>query len=142
MTPGSSSSSASVDPEKAINSSGFAIDAARRFTRSLLKSAITGRTLLVRSRKSSPAIQPFALVRSAALSCRRRRPEPAHRKMNNYTERLTRLASAAGTAEARVVRAFFQKPRKKAEHLRWLKAQGFKEYSAIRPILDALTQLH
>jgi len=62
--------------------------------------------------------------------------------MNNYTKRLTRLASAYGTAEARVVRAFFQKPRKKAEHLRWLKAQGFKEYSAIKPILDALTQLY
>src|SRR3954464_10154059 len=62
--------------------------------------------------------------------------------MNNYTKRLTRLASAYGTAEARVVRAFFHKPRKKEEHVHWLKAQGFKEYSAIRPILDALTQLY
>ncbi|HEY3154501.1 MAG TPA: hypothetical protein VGK65_22770, partial [Candidatus Binatia bacterium] len=41
-----------------------------------------------------------------------------------------------------MVRAFFKAPRTKKEHLRWLKAQGFKEYSAIRPILVALNALY
>src|SRR5918996_6018785 len=62
--------------------------------------------------------------------------------MNSYVKRLTRLAAAYRDAEAEVVRAFFKKPRTKKEHLHWLKAQGFKEYSAIKPIIDALTQLY
>src|SRR6266536_2555083 len=62
--------------------------------------------------------------------------------MNNYVKRLTRFASAYRDAEAKVVRAFFKTPRTKKEHLRWLKAQGFKEYSAIKPIIDALTVLY
>ncbi|MGH7794827.1 MAG: ferritin-like domain-containing protein [Candidatus Binatia bacterium] len=62
--------------------------------------------------------------------------------MNKYVKRLTRLASAYRAAEAAVVRAFFGKPRPKKDHLRWLKAQGFKEYSAIKPIIDALTALY
>ena len=62
--------------------------------------------------------------------------------MNNYVKRLTRFASAYRDAEAKVVRAFFKTPRTKKEHLRWLKAQGFKEYSAIRPILVALNALY
>ena len=33
-------------------------------------------------------------------------------------------------------------PRTKKDHLRWLNAQGFKEYSAIKPIIDALTTLY
>ena len=62
--------------------------------------------------------------------------------MNSYIHRLSRLASAYGAAEEAVVRAFFKKPRGKKDHLRWLKAQGFKEYSAIKPIIAALTALH
>jgi hypothetical protein len=60
----------------------------------------------------------------------------------NYLRRLTRLAAAFRNAEQAVVRAFFQKRRGKKDHLRWLKAQGFKEYSAIKPIIDALTVLY
>jgi len=62
--------------------------------------------------------------------------------IRNYTKRLALLASAYGAAEAAVVRAFFKKRRSKNDHLRWLKAQGFKEYSAIRPILAALNALY
>lgn len=62
--------------------------------------------------------------------------------MNSYINRLTRLASAYRTAEEAVVRAFFKKPRTKKDHQRWLKAQGFKEYSAIKPIIGALTALY
>jgi rubrerythrin len=61
---------------------------------------------------------------------------------NRLAQQLAKLASAYGTAEAEVVRAFFAVPRQKQDHLRWLKAQGFKEYSAIKPILAALTQLY
>jgi len=60
----------------------------------------------------------------------------------NYGARLTRLAAAYCGAEQAVVRAFFKKRRAKRDHLRWLKAQGFKEYSAIKPIIDALTALY
>ena len=62
--------------------------------------------------------------------------------MNRYIQRLTQLASAYRAAEEAVVRAFFKKPRTRKDHLRWLKAQGFKEYSAIQPILGALTALY
>ena len=61
---------------------------------------------------------------------------------NQLAQQLTKLASAYGAAEAEVVGAFFAVPRQKKDHLRWLKAQGFKEYSAIKPILDALAQLY
>lgn len=60
----------------------------------------------------------------------------------NYVARLTRLAAAYREAEAEVVRAFFAKPRKAKDHIRWLKAQGFKEYSAIKPLLTALSTLY
>ena len=62
--------------------------------------------------------------------------------MNHFVRQITRLASAYRAAEEEVVRAFFKKRRTKIEHLRWLKAQGFKEYSAIKPIIDALTVLY
>jgi len=62
--------------------------------------------------------------------------------MNNYIKRLAQLASAYRVAEERVVREFFKKRRSKKDHLRWLKAQGFKEYSAIKPILGALAALY
>jgi hypothetical protein len=61
---------------------------------------------------------------------------------NRLTQQLTKLASAYGAAEAVVIGAFFAVPRQKQDHLRWLKAQGFKEYSAIKPILEALTRLY
>ena len=62
--------------------------------------------------------------------------------MNTYIKRLTQLASAYRAAEEAVVRAFFKKPRTKKDHVRWLKAQGFKEYSAIKPIIGALSALY
>lgn len=62
--------------------------------------------------------------------------------MTTYIKQLTRLAKAYAGAEAEVIAAFFKKPRKPTDHLRWLKAQGFKEFSAIKPILDALAALY
>ena len=62
--------------------------------------------------------------------------------MNDYTEKLMSLARAYCAAEAKIIAAFFEKPHRPGDHLRWLKAQGFKEYSAIMPILDALTKLY
>ena len=62
--------------------------------------------------------------------------------MNTYIQRLTRLAAAYRAAEEAVVRAFFKKPRRRKDHLRWLKAQGFKEFSAIKPIITALATLY
>lgn len=62
--------------------------------------------------------------------------------MKDYVARLTRLAGAYADAERAVIAAFFKKPRQPSHHLRWLKAQGFKEYSAIKPILDALASLY
>src|ERR1043166_5930126 len=57
-------------------------------------------------------------------------------------ERLALLATAYRKAEVDVVNAFFKKPRTSRDHLRWLKAQGFKEYSAIKPLIAALAALH
>ena len=57
-------------------------------------------------------------------------------------ERLALLATAYRKAEVQVVNAFFKKPRASRDHLRWLKAQGFKEYSAIKPLITALAALH
>ena len=62
--------------------------------------------------------------------------------MPTYVKQLTRLAKAYAAAEADVIAAFFKKPRRPSEHLRWLKAQGFKEFSAIKPIIGALTALY
>lgn len=60
----------------------------------------------------------------------------------NYRRRLIRLAAAYRAAEEAIVRAFFAKRPNKQDHLRWLKAQGFKEYSAIKPLIAALTTLY
>ena len=60
--------------------------------------------------------------------------------MTDDVKQLTRLAKAYADAERDVIAAFFKKPRKRTDHLRWLKAQGFKEYSAIKPIFDALSR--
>jgi hypothetical protein len=57
-------------------------------------------------------------------------------------DRLILLAGAFRRAEVAVVRAFFAKPKPAKAHLGWLKAQGFKEYSAIKPIIGALTAFH
>jgi hypothetical protein len=62
--------------------------------------------------------------------------------MTAYAKKLARLAEAYARAERQVVAAFFKKPHKRADHLRWLKAQGFKEYSAIKPLIDALRALY
>jgi rubrerythrin len=62
--------------------------------------------------------------------------------MNTYVKRLARLARAYTAAEEAIVSAFFAKPRKKSDHLRWLRAQAFKEYSAIKPIFTAVAKLY
>lgn len=62
--------------------------------------------------------------------------------MNDYVKNLVRLAKRCRTAEARIARAYFSKKRPRASHIRWLRAQGFKEYSAIKPILSALANLY
>jgi hypothetical protein len=62
--------------------------------------------------------------------------------MNRYVRRLNRLARAYRAAEEQVVRAYFKKRRSKPDHLRWLRAQAFKEYSAIKPIFSALAKLY
>ena len=72
-TPGSSSSSASVEPEKWIISGGSAISAARKFTKLPSRSAITVPILWDRSTKSSPAMKNCAPAKIAArwFLCRR-----------------------------------------------------------------------
>jgi len=62
--------------------------------------------------------------------------------MNRNVQRLTSLARAYTDAECAIIRAFFQKPRRRHDHLRWLRAQAFKEYSAIKPIFTALAKLY
>src|SRR5262245_60480961 len=62
--------------------------------------------------------------------------------MTGYVRKLTRLARAYAAAEAAIVSTFFAKPRKRLDHLRWLRAQAFKEYSAIKPIFSALAKLY
>jgi hypothetical protein len=62
--------------------------------------------------------------------------------MNAYVRSLLRLAENYRGAEVEVVKAYFRKPRHEKSHIRWLEAQAFKEYSAIRPLLQLLTNLH
>ena len=62
--------------------------------------------------------------------------------MTDYVKRLTQLARAYTAAEAAIVSAFFAAPRKRLDHLHWLRAQAFKEYSAIKPIFSALAKLY
>lgn len=62
--------------------------------------------------------------------------------MTTYAKQLRLLARAYADAERAVIAAFFKQPRKPMDHVHWLKAQGFKEYSAIKPILDALAALY
>jgi rubrerythrin len=62
--------------------------------------------------------------------------------MNRYFSQLTKLARAYRTAEEAIVSAYFKKPRRRTDHVHWLRAQAFKEYSAIKPILTALAKLY
>ncbi len=62
--------------------------------------------------------------------------------MTRYLTTLTQLARNYAAAERAVIAAFFNKPRKRTEHFRWLRAQAFKEYSAIKPIFTALAKLY
>jgi hypothetical protein len=62
--------------------------------------------------------------------------------INRQAEQLAKLAETYRKAESEIVTAFFRKPRKSKDHVGWLKAQGFKEYSAIKPILVALMALY
>ena len=62
--------------------------------------------------------------------------------MTDYVKRLTKLAAAYRAAEEAIVSAFFAAPRKRLDHLHWLRAQAFKEYSAIKPIFSALAKLY
>ena len=62
--------------------------------------------------------------------------------MNKYATRLTRIANGYRVAEERIISAYFKKHRSKSDHLRWLKAQAFKEYSAIKPIFTAVAKLY
>jgi hypothetical protein len=62
--------------------------------------------------------------------------------MNRYVQNLHQLAAAYRAAEEAIVKAFFAKPRKRADHRRWLSAQAYKEFSAIKPIFTALARLY
>jgi hypothetical protein len=62
--------------------------------------------------------------------------------MLKYASQLAALARAYCVAEEAVVSAFFDRPRTKKDHVRWLRAQALKEYSAIKPILAVLTHLY
>jgi hypothetical protein len=62
--------------------------------------------------------------------------------MPSYLGALRRLAARYRRAEMDIVRAYFAKPRTPREHIRWLKAQAFKEHAAIRPLLTILAVYH
>ncbi len=62
--------------------------------------------------------------------------------MNPYMKSLELLAGRFRSAEAKVVKAYFAKPREEKEHVRWLKAQAFKEHSAIKPLLQTLAKTY
>ncbi len=62
--------------------------------------------------------------------------------MNPYMKSLELLAGRFRSAEAKVVKAYFAKPRAEQEHVRWLKAQAFKEHSAIKPLLQTLVKTY
>ena len=62
--------------------------------------------------------------------------------MSRYVTKLAQLARAYTEAECAVIAAFFRKRPKPRDHLRWLRAQAFKEFSAIKPIFTALAKLY
>jgi len=59
-----------------------------------------------------------------------------------YMGSLEKLAGRFRSAEAKVVKAYFRKPRTKKDHIYWLRAQAFKEYSAIKPLLVTLAKTY
>ncbi len=59
-----------------------------------------------------------------------------------YLDAIRRLADRYRRAEKEIVRNYFKKRRSRDEHLRWLKAQAFKEHAAIRPLLEILGVYH
>jgi hypothetical protein len=61
---------------------------------------------------------------------------------NSYAKKLIRIAHAYRDAEAYIISAFLKKAPSSKDHLPWLRAQAFKEYSAIKPILSALGKLY
>jgi rubrerythrin len=62
--------------------------------------------------------------------------------VNRYVKQLRQLASAYRAAETEVIAAFFRRRHSKQDHLRWLSAQAYKEYSAIKPIFTTLARLY
>lgn len=62
--------------------------------------------------------------------------------MNSYVKRLIQLAESFRAAEAQIVAVYFKRRRTKKDHRLWLRAQAFKEYSAIKPIFSALSKLY
>lgn len=62
--------------------------------------------------------------------------------MNYYLKQLIQLAENYRAAEAQIIACYFKRRRTKENDLRWLRAQAFKEYSAIKPIFTALAKLY
>lgn len=62
--------------------------------------------------------------------------------MEPYIQSLRGMAESYRRAEAEIVRAYFDKPRSKKEHVHWLQAQAFKEYAAIKPLLKILASFY
>lgn len=62
--------------------------------------------------------------------------------MMDYGKALERLAEGYGKAEREVVATYFAAPHTPEDHVPWLKAQAFKEYSAIQPLVHALDKLY
>jgi rubrerythrin len=62
--------------------------------------------------------------------------------MIDRVKTLSQLARDYAAAERAVIAAFFRQRPKRTDHLRWLRAQAFKEYSAIKPIFTALAELY
>jgi hypothetical protein len=62
--------------------------------------------------------------------------------VNLYVKQLRRLAGRYSAAETEVIAAFFRKRHRKQDHFRWLSAQAYKEYSAIKPIFTTLSRLY
>jgi hypothetical protein len=60
----------------------------------------------------------------------------------DYAKSVEQLAKRYNQAEQEVVAAYFDQVRTPAEHVHWLKAQAFKEYSAIKPLVKALEKLY
>ena len=61
---------------------------------------------------------------------------------STYFRGLNTLAQAYRAAEVKIINAYFARPRRKSDHIRWLRAQAFKEYAAIRPTFTALAKLY